>query len=182
MSPWQCQHDLTFRELGRHDRMTRAATAPSDKIRLTIAPAFPLDARVRAVTVQGRRVKFEISQTGDVQRARVGIDVGQESMEIVFSYYEGTDVYQEQEIPVPGTINQGLRVLRSRADDTGLHLVLEGLGGWSYPLHVRGPHQLREIAGVGVTIRSDNTELIVQFNGPLTPMFAEYLTYRFESE
>src|SRR6266550_4169437 len=53
------------------------------KIRFTIAPAFPLDARVRAVTVQGRRVKVETSQTGDAQRTPVSIDVGQESMVVV---------------------------------------------------------------------------------------------------
>jgi len=92
--------------------------------------------------------------------------MGQESVEVIFSYDEGTDVYVLQEIPAPGTVNQGLRVLRSRADVAGLHLVLEGLGGRSYPLFVRGPHQLLEIAGVRVTKGSDNQELVVQFEGP----------------
>src|SRR6266508_965749 len=90
-------------------RASSARAAP-DKIRFTIAPAFPLDAHVRAVTIQGRRVKFKTSQTGDTQRTPVSIDVGQESVKIVFSYDEGTDVYTEQEIPGPGTMNQGLRV------------------------------------------------------------------------
>ena len=141
------------------------AVAAPGKIRFTIAPAFPLDANVRAVTVQGRPVKFETSQTGDVQRTPVSFDVGQETVEVVFRYDEGTDVYIEQEIPAPGTMNQGLRVLRSRADATGLHLVLEGLGGRSYPLLVRGPHQLLEIAGVRITNRGANQELAVQFEG-----------------
>jgi hypothetical protein len=144
---------------------SNVAAAPG-KIRFTIAPAFPLDAHVRAVTVQGRRVKFETSQTGDSQRAPVSFDVGQESVAAVFSYDEGTDVYMEHEIPGPGATNQGLRILRSRADVAGLHLVLEGLGGRSYPLLVRGPHQLLEMAGVRVTRRSPNQELVVQFDGP----------------
>jgi glycogen debranching enzyme len=146
-------------------RSASKAEAAPDKIRLTVAPAFPLDADVRAVTVQGRPVKFETSQTGDVQRAPVSFDMGQESVEVVFSYDEGTDVFIEQEIPAPGAINQGLRVLRSRADVAGLHLVLEGLGGRSYPLFVRSPHQLLEIAGVRVTNRSANQELVVHFEG-----------------
>src|SRR6266542_735753 len=160
-------------------RTASNAAAASDKIRFTIAPAFPLDAHVRAVTVQGRRVKFETSQTGDAQRTRVSIDVGQESVKIVFSYDEGTDVYTEQEIPGPGTMNQGLRVLRSRADATGLHLVLEGLGGRSYPLPVRGPHQLLEIAGVRVTNGSANQGLIVQFEGPVDTYVRRELTIPF---
>jgi hypothetical protein len=142
------------------------AAPTTGKIRFTIAPAFPLDARVRAVTVQGRPVKFETSQSGDVQKAPVSFDMGQESVEVIFSYDEGTDVYTEQEIPAPGAMNQGLRVLRSRADIAGLHLVLEGLGGRSYPLFVRGPHQLLDIAGVRVTKGSSNQELVVQFDGP----------------
>jgi glycogen debranching enzyme len=143
-----------------------SAVATADKIRFMIAPAFPLDAKVRSASVQGHPVKFETSQTGDVQRTPVSFDVGQETVEVVFRYDEGTDVYVEHEIPAPGTMNQGLRVLRSRTDVTGLHLVLEGLGGRSYPLLVRGPHQLLDIAGVRVTNRSANQELAVQFEGP----------------
>jgi hypothetical protein len=142
------------------------AVAAPDKIRFTIAPAFPLDAHVRAVTIQGRPVKFETTQTGDVQKTPVSFDVGQESVEVVFSYDEGTDVYTEQEIPGPGAMNQGLRVLRSRADVAGLHLVLEGVGGRTYSLFVHGPHQLLEIAGVQVKTRGANQELVVQFEGP----------------
>jgi len=150
----------------RTKRTASNAVAAPDKIRFTIAPAFPLDAHVRAVTVQGRRVKFKTSQTGDVQVVPVSFDMDQESVEVVFSYNEGTDVYVEQEIPGPGTMNQGLRVLHSRADVAGLHLVLEGLGGRYYPLLVRGPHQLLETAGVRVTNRGANQELLVQFEGP----------------
>jgi len=144
---------------------SNAGAAPG-KIQFTFAPALPLDAHVRAVTVQGRPVKFETSQTGDVQRAPVSFDVGQESVEVVFSYDEGTDVYIEQQIPAPGTMNQGLRILRSRADAGGLHLVLEGLSGRSYPLFVRSLQQLVETTGVRVINRGANQELVVKFEGP----------------
>jgi len=165
------RYDLNFsRVAGRLSITTKRtasnAVAAPDKIRFTIAPAFPLDAHVRGVTVQGHRVKFETSQKGDIQRAPVSFDMDSESVKVVFDYDEGTDVYAEQEIPAPGTTNQGLRVLRSRADVAGLHLVLEGLGGRSYPLLVRGPHQLLATLGVRVTNRSVNQELIVQFEGP----------------
>jgi glycogen debranching enzyme len=147
--------------------MRSASSKASGKIRFTIAPTFPLDARIREVRVQGRRVEFQTSQTGDAQMTTVSFDVDQQSVAVVFSYDEGTDVYQEQEIPAPGSQNQGLRVLRSRADVAGLHLVLEGLGGHSYLLLVRGPHQLLETAGVKLRTKPGaDQELTVQFEGP----------------
>jgi hypothetical protein len=127
-------------------------------------------------------VKFETLLTGDVQRTLVSFDVGQESVEVIFNYDEGTDVYVEQEIPAAGTMNQGLRVLRSRADVTGLHLVLEGLGGRSYSLLVRGPHQLLETAGVRVTNRSANQELAVQFEGSADTYVRREVTIPFQKK
>ncbi|HUS10382.1 MAG TPA: GH116 family glycosyl hydrolase [Pyrinomonadaceae bacterium] len=155
------------------------AVSAADKIRFTLAPAFPLDAHVRAVTVQGRRVKFESSQTGDTRRTPVTIEVGQQSVEVVFRYDEGTDVYTKQEIPPPGAMNQGLRILRSRADVAGLHLVLEGLGGRSYTLQVRGPHQLVETAGVRLTSRGTNQEMAVHFEGAADTYVRRELTIPF---
>jgi glycogen debranching enzyme len=147
-------------------RTAANAVTPPGKIRFTIAPAFPLDAHVRAVTVQGQEVKFEKSRTGDIQRTPVSFDMDQHRVEVVFSYDEGTDVYAEQEIPTPGAISQGLRILRSRADVAGLHIVLEGLGGRTYHLFVRSPQQLLEIPGVPVTTHGANQELLVQFESP----------------
>jgi hypothetical protein len=103
-------------------------------------------------------------------------------VEVIFSYDEGTDVYMEQEIPGPGTMNQGLRVLRSRADVTGLHLVLEGLGGRSYALRVRGPHQLIDVTGVRVTNRGANQELLVQFEGPADTYVRREVTIPFRNK
>jgi hypothetical protein len=48
-----------------------------------------------------------------------------------------------------------------------LRLVLEGLGGRSYVLFTRSPHQLGETSVVKVrTNSSSRQELIVQFEGP----------------
>lgn len=166
------RYDLNLsRSAGRMTILTKrsASSAPGmpGKVRVTIAPAFPLDVRVRSVEVQGRRVRFAPAQTGDLQSAVVSFDLDQQSVAVVFNYDEGTDVYLEPEIPAPGIQNQGLRVLRSRADVGGLHLVLEGLGGRSYALLVRSPHQLVEAAGVKVrTNRNADQELSVQFEGP----------------
>ncbi len=177
------RYDLDFlRAAGRMVIMTRRSAnlpAAAGKVRFTIAPSFPLDARVRSVTVQGRRVNFEKFRTGDTQRASVSFDADQQSLEVVFRYDEGTDVYVDQEIPVPGAQSQGLRVLRSKAEAGGLHLVFEGLAGRSYTLPVRSPHQLAEIAGVRVTNRSANQELIVQFEGPADTYVRRELTIPF---
>ena len=176
------RYDLDFlRAAGRIVIMTRrSANLPAaGKVRFTIAPSFPLDARVRGVTVQGRRVNFEKFRTGDTQRASVSFDADRQSVEVVFRYDEGTDVYVDQEIPVPGAQSQGLRVLRSKAEAAGLHLVFEGLAGRSYTLPVRSPHQLAEIAGVRITNRSANQELIVQFEGPADTYVRRELTIPF---
>ncbi len=165
---------ITIKRSGSH------ASTAADKLRLTVAPSFPLDARVRAVTVRGRKAGFEISRTGDAQRASVSFDVGSESVEIVFRYDEGTDVYIEPEMLAPGARSQGLRILRSSADAAGLRLALEGLGGRSYILLARSPRQLGETAGVRVrTNSSSNQELLVQFEGPPETYVRRELTIPF---
>jgi glycogen debranching enzyme len=146
-----------------------SATKVKDKPdSLIIAPAFPLDARIRNVLVQKRAAKFEINRTGDVQQAVVRIEVSLTSTEIVYAYDEGTDVYLETENLKPGAQSQGLRILRSHAEADALHLTLEGLGGHSYTLHVRTPSQLGEIDGATIKTepRSD-PQLLVAFDGPV---------------
>ena len=155
---------------------SKAVASPA-KIRITIAPAFPLDAQVRAVTVQGRGVQFETSRTGDVQRTPVSFDLAQESVEVVFSYDEGTDVYVEQEIPAPGAHSNGLRVLRSHADQDALHLLLEGIGGQSYTLHLRTPYQVGEVSGAKLETDAGSAKrLLVAFDGPTDTYVRRELT------
>ncbi|HVG18830.1 MAG TPA: amylo-alpha-1,6-glucosidase, partial [Blastocatellia bacterium] len=149
-----------------HDNVGNRGVA-GGAARLTIAPAFPLDAEVRSVTVNGRAAKFETRREGDVLRAIVRIDVAAASTEIIYTYDEGTEVYVEPETPKPGASNQGLRVLRSTADANALRLALEGLGGRSYQLGARSRRRLGEAGGVKV-IESPgrHTKLLVSFDGP----------------
>jgi glycogen debranching enzyme len=118
---------------------------------VVIAPSFPLDAKIRSVTVDGRAARYEISRLGDIQRAEVRLTGQSPIREIAFTYDEGTDVYVEAQVPDPGASNEGLRILRSRADADSLHLVLEGISGQAYEVRVRTPKRLGETNGVRVT-------------------------------
>jgi hypothetical protein len=142
------------------------ASAPP--LRLTIAPAFPLDARVRSVRLGGRQVPFRITREGDVQRAELSAaPVPRAGLEAVFTYDEGTDVYVRSEAPGRGASSQGLRILRSRADGSALGLTLEGLGGRTYTLRVRTPRAVGSAAGATARRAAPRDwELSVAFEGP----------------
>ena len=78
----------------------------------------------------------------------------------------GTHPLVDQEILTPGAHSEGLRIIRSRAGQDAFHLVLEGIGGRSYALHVRTPQQLGEVSGA--TMEADGpsaTRLVVVFSG-----------------
>ena len=148
-----------------------ATTSPSSLShgieRFVVAPAFPLDARVHSVTVQGRAMQLEMKITGDVQRAEVGIEVHDPTAEIIFIYDEGTDIYLVPESLKPGAQSTGLRILRARADDKALHLLLEGVGGRTYTMRARTPYQIGHADGVIVQRDgSSDPQLTVAFEGP----------------
>src|ERR1051325_667079 len=132
----KANYDLTLQRLaGRMTiNITRSGPSQPDTLDLTLEPSFPLDARVRAVEIQGRNVEFQTSQIGDRLRASVNLEMREQSVEIVFVYDEGSDVYVKPEIPAPGAESQGLRVLRSIAQADGLRLLLEGGSGQTYKL------------------------------------------------
>lgn len=135
--------------------------------RLIVAPAFPLDARVQSVRVNGKTAHFTVTRAGDIQRAEVSIADAPSVATLVFNYEEGTDIYAEHKASLPGASNQGLRVLRSQADAEMLQLILEGLGGCTYSLRVRTPRQLGETAGVKIVAeRGRDPQLRVNFEGP----------------
>ena len=162
------RYDLALeRAQGRETiRISRRGRDNANAARVTLAPAFPLDARVRSVTVNGRAAKFEIERAGDVQRAVLTIDGAAATHEIVYTYGEGTDVYVEPQALRPGASNQGLRVLRSSADANALNLALEGVGGRSYEVYVRGSRRLREVSGAKIIESTGgDTKLLVSFEG-----------------
>ena len=168
--------DLTLTRAGR--RMTINVTRrdlekePADARRrstqLILAPAFPLDAQIRKVTLNGRAADFELKDVGDRQFAEVTVTGAATSNEVVFTYDEGTDVYIEPEALRPGASNEGLRILRSSADEEGLHLSLEGLGGRSYTLKALSPFRLVEVSGLKIksTTQREPQQLVIAFDGP----------------
>jgi glycogen debranching enzyme len=147
--------------VARRELQQQPNGARSRLTQLELAPAFPLDARIRKVTVNGRNVKFDLKQMGDRQFAEIIVSELLPSNEIVFAYDEGTDVYIEPEALQPGASNQGLRILRSRADADALHLTLEGAGGHSYLLKIISPRRLVETSGI--TIKANGAREPQQF-------------------
>lgn len=143
----------------------KASSRNSRATRITVAPAFPLDARVRTVKVQGLDTRFATKSIGDIQRAEVTVEANQENIEVVYKYDEGTDVSINPEIPSPGAQSKGLRILRSRADQNALHLILEGIGGSTYALDIRTPKQLGEVSGATVEAGRTSSRLFVTFSG-----------------
>jgi glycogen debranching enzyme len=146
--------------------LTRLAKALPTGRKITVAPGLPLDARIRSVKVGGQVAKFALETLGDIQRARVTVEADAQTTEIVYSYDEGTEVFTEQEIPDPGATTHGLRILRSRASNDSLYLLLEGIEGRSYQLQVRTPHQIGDARGA-TSERLDNgmTRLTITFAG-----------------
>lgn len=133
---------------------------------LALAPAVPLDARVRSVTIDGADTPFRARPEGDVQR--IAIDVAASaapSRRIVIALDEGTDVFVRVTMPDAGSRSEGLRVLRARAEGGALHLVLEGRAGRSYPLGARTPHHVEAVAGVTATPAARGADLLVSFEG-----------------
>jgi glycogen debranching enzyme len=162
-------------------QQSSAPTAPSTLShgveRFVLSPAFPLDARVRKVKVQGHTTQFEMKSMGDVQRAEVSIESRDPTVEIVFTYTEGTDIYLVPESLKHGAQSEGLRILRSRADREALHLLLEGLGGRTYAMRVRTPYQFGQADGVMVQADGNSDpQLTVAFEGPFDSYVRRELT------
>jgi hypothetical protein len=158
----KAKYDLTLQRVaGRLKINISRSGSASEPLDLTLAPSFPLDARVRAAEVQGRNIEFKTSRIGDRQLALVNFEMREQSVGD-----EGSDVYLKPEIPAPGAESQGLRVLRSTAQGNGLRLLVEGRGGRTYRLFVRSPYQLAETTGVKMekNVGSDQ-QLILEFKG-----------------
>jgi glycogen debranching enzyme len=154
--------------VARRELVKEAAGARRPSTELVLAPSFPLDAQINKVTVNGRTADFELKDVGDRQFAEVIVTSAATSSEIVFTYDEGTDVYIEPEALRPGASNEGLRILRSSADEDVLHLTLEGLGGSSYSLKALSPRRLAEVSGVRIksSAAREPQQLSVAFDGP----------------
>lgn len=118
---------------------------------LVLAPSFPLDAIVKNVTANGKKIAFEMKQNGDIQQPELKLDLTGSPLEIVFDYAEGTDVYWNPPMLAAGQENQGLRIIKSQAKTDGLYLVLEGRGGQTYQLTARSARVLKAVDGVKIS-------------------------------
>jgi hypothetical protein len=157
------------RQSGRRSvRLSRRSTSNTGSShKLLVATAFPLDARVRSVMVNGRATRFDVRAHGDQQLAEVVVNDAGPVMEVVYVCDEGTEVMAEPHAPSPGATNRGLRILRSRAEGGSLRLLLEGLSGVEYRLTVRTGRRLGDARGVRlVGDRNSIKELQVSFEGP----------------
>lgn len=163
------RYDLSLERMTGRERIKverRGDINAAASTRIIVAPAFPLDARISSVTVNGRAAKFDTRRMGDIQRVEVNVESPLNVNEVVFSYDEGTDVYVERDALRPGASSEGLRVLRSRAEAGSLRLLVEGLGGRTYELRVRTPHRAGETRGVKVIeAAGGDVKLLVSFEG-----------------
>jgi glycogen debranching enzyme len=142
-----------------------AANSALDALRINVAPALPLDARVRSVTVQGRPATFKSVRAGDVQRVEISFHADSPAAEIVFDYDEGTEVFLEPQALARGETSRGLRLLRARADAGALRLLIEGRGGETYTLGVRTPHKPGGAPGVEIKDSGrGHVRLVITFN------------------
>ena len=141
--------------------VTLTRPKPAGRVRLALAPAFPLDARVRSASAGPLRV----TRQGDVQRAEVTVDATGPRTEVAFDFDEGTDVHLRREPAEAGEESTGLRVLRSRAERHALRLLLEGRAGRTYALGLRTPRAPGPAPGVAVRKLGRHFEVDVRFEG-----------------
>jgi hypothetical protein len=131
-----------------------------------LAPALPLDARIREVTLDGAAREHKTVPRGDGQRAETEVELpAGATRRVVVAFDEGSEVYARQELPDPGGRSEGLRILRSRAENGALRLTLEGRGGHSYTLGVRTAKQVGTVDGVTVGARGGRPAITVAFAG-----------------
>ena len=153
--------------IARRDAEKQSDGARKRFAQITLAPAFPLDARIRKATVNGRAANFAVKEQGDRQFIELVVNNTLASSEVVFTYDEGTDVYAEPDALRPGAGNQGLRILSSEADEDALHLTLEGLSGRSYLLKVRAARFLvgANCVTAKATEKREPQQVTVMFEG-----------------
>jgi len=153
-------------------KMTISITKRADgatqnpSVNVILAPSFPLNAKIKKITADGKKIAYEMKMNGDGQQVEVKFNLTNAPTEISFSYAEGTDVYLVPPMLVAGAESVGLRVVRAQAQKDGLFLVLEGRGGQNYDLKFKSPQTFKEIEGVKVLTGTENERrLQISFAG-----------------
>ena len=119
---------------------------------IILSPSFPLDAVIKNVTANGKKIAFQMKIFGDVQQAEIALDISNTPTEIAFDYAEGTDVYLIPNDLQAGQENTNLKIIRSSAQKDGLHLTVEGRGDQRNILNVKSTRGVK--AGSDVMILS----------------------------
>src|SRR5262245_36287784 len=152
---------LTMRVARRQQQAETSAPAT-----LTLAPAFPLDARITSVVVNGRQTRATATRVGDVQFAEVAVTDAAAQIVAQFRFEGGSDVYSRTPVPALGARSEGIRILRSRADESALRLLVEGRGGRSYDLYLRTPRQTAGVRGATLVPQAGADPIVrVSFEG-----------------
>jgi glycogen debranching enzyme len=145
-------------------RMTISVNRKSGTLsNIVLSPSFPLDSVVKNVTASGKKIAFQMKQTGDNQQAEVKFDLTSPT-EISFDYTEGTEIYVETPMLKAGQENSGLRIIKSQARKDGLYLMVEGRGGQTYSVGVKSPRVFKETEGVKMISVSEQ-KLQIAFTG-----------------
>ncbi len=123
---------------------------------LHLAPAFPLDAQVAAVRVNGRLVEAKTIKLGDVQLVEVETALDADTEVVYELTRRGSDVAVRQVPAEPGASNGQIRVLRSEASESGLRLTVEGRTGQTHEVTLVTDRAVGKVTGgelVGTTLR-----------------------------
>jgi glycogen debranching enzyme len=158
------QVDFKLKRTGGKMTINITQKSNNSPVSITLSPSFPLDAVVKNVTANGKKIAFQMKSNGDVQQAEVKFDTTNAPTEISFDYTEGTEVYVEIPMLAAGVENKGLRIIKSQARKDGLFLSLEGRGGQTYTIGVKSPRTFKEIEGVKMTSANER-ELRIFFPG-----------------
>jgi glycogen debranching enzyme len=146
-----------------------ANTGATDATRsIVVGIAVPLDAAVTGARIDGRNLPVKNDGIeGDAHKFSVRVAWAGRQTEVSFLVREGSDVYRSFDRVPAGAKNQGLRILRSRANRGGLSVRVEGLAGTRPQLRLLSPRTLgqppegvRRLPGPG------DPTLEISFDGP----------------
>jgi len=146
--------------------VTRSGSA--SPARLILGVNVPLDGSILRAQADGRQVEVGDDRIeGDVHRFSVPLELRGNRAEVRFTVREGSDVYRQIDRAPDGSRNHGLRLLRSRADDRGLSLRLEGLAGSRERIRLRSPRRVGTLPeGVRLIGGQGDPTLEISFDGP----------------
>ena len=134
---------------------------------IILSPSFPLDAVIKNVTANGKKLAFQMKNFGDVQQAEVKFELTL-PIEITFDYAAGTEVYQEIPLLEAGQENTGMRIIKTQARKDGLYLSVEGRGDQRNILNVKSPRGVKagaDVMIVGANAGEQNLQIVFSGNG-----------------